>query len=326
MLAVDPISWLAWEFPMAVQRQCPRSTCFVDVDRGQLAASRSATGAAPAGDPGGGGVRGVAATAYLSSFGGRPNPVVLPPHPRAPGAVAVMDGAASSRASSSSSSSAPAVPHVNAVVFMENDARVYSAGREGLLHDVADTFGGRLDLALGYRPAPPWQHISADGGGRGGNGTSGIEVDAGGSIGGGVVAGGGVSRVERRLAALPWRRVSYINDPLASFATPPRRFLQPPPPPPRTGPQTGPEKSPVASAAAASVGTGSSGLGGVVDDGSLWLERGVAFFSSQCDPVLAAARLGLVARLAPALSAHGVRFASFGRCFHTEVNGPVKLP
>jgi hypothetical protein len=148
-------------------------------------------------------------TAYLTSFGGRPSPVQLPPSSKR---------------------------HHNSVVFMENDARLYSS-RAALGADVAATFGPRMDLAMGYRAEPPWP--------------------------------------QRSLGS--WQRLSYVNDPLADFA----RF---------------PASRPLRS-------------DGVV--------AGVAFFSSQCDPGLAAARLRIVEALVPALAAQRIPFASFGKCFHS---------
>jgi len=63
--SVDPISWLAWEFPTDVTRDCPHSKCRVNVDQGHTAVSTDCN-----------------ATVYLTSFGGRPNAVNLPKMPR----------------------------------------------------------------------------------------------------------------------------------------------------------------------------------------------------------------------------------------------------
>ena len=63
--SVDPISWLAWEFPTDVTRDCPYSKCRVNVDQGHTAVSTDCN-----------------ATVYLTSFGGRPNAVNLPKMPR----------------------------------------------------------------------------------------------------------------------------------------------------------------------------------------------------------------------------------------------------
>ena len=89
--SVDPISWLAWEFPMSVTRDCPQSKCRVNVDQGHGATPINGNNPSMLGSS-------CNATVYLTSFGGRPNAVNLPKMPRR--------------------------NHVNAVVFMENDVRI----------------------------------------------------------------------------------------------------------------------------------------------------------------------------------------------------------
>lgn len=89
--AVDPVSWLAWEFPMGITRECSRSACRVNVDQGYEATPINSNDPLVSGSS-------CNATVYLTSFGGRPNAVNLPKMPRR--------------------------NHVNVVVFMENDVRI----------------------------------------------------------------------------------------------------------------------------------------------------------------------------------------------------------
>ena len=126
------------------------------------------------------------------------------------------------------------------------------------------TFGPALSLAMGYRPTPPWE-ISQS-----------------------------TTAEESTIQRVPWRRMSYLNDPLERFGEWPSYFGH------------------------ANFAPGSK----YEHSGLFQLETGmlpgIAFFSSQCDSVLAKSRLDILAALVPALQAEGVWFASFGKCFHNE--------
>lgn len=101
--AVDPFSWLSYEFPMGITRNCPRSQCRVNVDQHH----GSATSAMYFNTSNGSTVLNACdATVYLTSF--TPNEVVLPASLR---------------------------NHINAVVFMENDPR-YIRGEDIYYHKI----------------------------------------------------------------------------------------------------------------------------------------------------------------------------------------------
>jgi len=122
------------------------------------------------------------------------------------------------------------------------------------------SFGPYLSLALGYRPNPPWEVKES-------------------------------SAARWSIQQVPWRRVSYLNDPLERFSEWPSHFQR--------ADHLSPEHH--------HTETFQQRTGMI---------PGIAFFSSQCDSVLAKSRLDLVAALVPALEAEGVRFSSFGKCFH----------
>ena len=126
---------------------------------------------------------------------------------------------------------------------------------------IEKSFGRDLSLALGYRPTPPWDLQKSP-------------------------------AAESNIQQVPWRRVSYLNDPLERFRAWPNHSEH--------AKHLDPKHS--------RAGTFQQRTGMI---------PGIAFFSSQCDSVLAKSRLDLVAALVPALEAEGVHFASFGKCFHT---------
>ena len=310
-LFVDPISWLHFEFPTGVERDCPASMCRVQA---ATAAAGTHEPAPPAAAAGGGQEddhaawavagdpdvaaaaaldRPVALTAYLTSYGGRPNPVALPP---------------------------PRAGHTNAVCFMENDARLFGLGhlegrRAGLAADVARHFGPRLGLGLGYRPAPPWGgHDPRTGGGQRaaaqgntvaerGPGEERAAAAAAGAAAAGAAAGAG--RAINASLPVPWVRTSYLNDPL-------ERFLE----------------WPFHGAFHRGLPGSSSSFPAPSREGSPRRPPllGVVFFSSQCDGALAAARMRVVGALVPALERHGVPLYSFGKCFPTGHKLEEELP
>jgi hypothetical protein len=107
-------------------------------------------------------------------------------------------------------------------------------------------------VGLGYRPNPPWDESF-------------------------------LTSPEHKLT--PWRRISYINDPVTHF----QKWIQYDNDKKKTN---------------------------KIDRSRLI--PGIAFFSSQCDPIMASARLDQLKPLIEALKEYNIRFASFGKCFHTE--------
>jgi hypothetical protein len=129
----------------------------------------------------------------------------------------------------------------------------YSDGRRGFSLALDKSIMPKLDVGLGYRPNPPWDASF-------------------------------LTSPEHKLT--PWRRISYINDPITHF----QKWIQ----------YDNNDKKKMMK----------------IDRSSLI--PGIAFFSSQCDPNMASARLDQLKPLIEALKAYNIRFASFGKCFHTE--------
>lgn len=104
---------------------------------------------------------------------------------------------------------------------------------------------------------------------------------------------------------IPWRRLSYVNDPLENFQkwqqfeilNNDNHYIE----------EERKKKKKKNS----------------IDDEDLI--PGVVFFSSQCDPKMASARLKILEPLINALKENDIRFASFGRCYHNEDLG-TSLP
>jgi hypothetical protein len=124
-LLIDPESWLSFAFPLG-QRICP--TTGIKCSSQVFGVERT-----PARDVA------VAETVYLTSFGGRPNPVRLP----------------------------DSTDMFKVAVFMENDARLYPGGAAGLESVLEASFFPQLDLALGFAPQSPvpnshvpWERLS----------------------------------------------------------------------------------------------------------------------------------------------------------------------
>ena len=134
--------------------------------------------------------------------------------------------------------------------------RLLTGGRHGLALELERTLGSRLSLAMGCRPTPPWE----------------------------VVPGSSAWQV-------PWRRISYINDPIERF----NEWSSYP----DLSKHSNHEKN------HSSIFQAKTGM-----------LPGIAFFSSQCEPIRSQARIDLLVELLPAFRREGVRFASFGKCFH----------
>lgn len=210
---------------------------------------------------------------------------------------------------------------------MENDQRTFVAGPNGLaLELLRSNVWARMDLGLGYRTTPPWATTNssptlAASSPQAASLQPGSSEETAARVGvewGEAVAAAAErrskteAREEEDSASschsnlgtclpdhVPWQRVSYINDPLESFAK---------------WPSYGGDGGGHDGGGGGGGGDGGSSVGRSVKRRRPVAYRGVAFFSSQCDPLLAHQRLKRVSALKQALEQRGVRFASFGRC------------
>ena len=302
--AVDPFSWLSYEFPMGITRDCPRSQCRVNVD--QLHGSTTSTMYSSTNN-GSTVLNSCGATVYLTSF--TPNEVVLPASLR---------------------------NHINAAVFMENDPR-YIRGEDTSYHriirelyfnsmensEILRCLGTTGNVEFFFSVQHVWRShalTSAKGcifeymrniqqtfrcnlvilpfffaGGR-----HGLALELERTLGSRLSLALGYRPTRPWEVApgssawqVPCRRISYINDPIERFSEWPSY----------------PNISEQYTSKHNHTGMFQSRTG---------MLPGIAFFSSQCESIRSKARIDLLASLVPALQAEGVWFASFGKCFHNE--------